>query len=323
MLVAIIATPALAHAACHNGVPLQSTTPPLEGGTILFEADDGTNGEQFFSFNTVGRKQTEISLNRGLTLPGNPHVSPNGQYVVFAAQTNNRTDVFIWRVGAAQPVNLTGSASNLCYEDPSFTANGLNLVAKQNYNIVGYALSFSDPATPTIKSTTVYATNGVGGTSTEASDPSISPDNRYIYFWRGVGTSENVHYLFLPGKTEINDIPSLALSYFPVVRDFTSQFIVGHATAAADAPDQIYLMVPNIKNQVPTLLPFKDCNSDNSDPGSVDDDHVLYSNDSSGSYRGTLGAIAAAQAWDLSTIGLGAGTTNVRALTYTRFALTP
>jgi Tol biopolymer transport system component len=199
----------------------------------------------------------------------------------------------------------------------------LHLVAKKDFNIVSYALDFSIPSTPRIESMTVYTTDGVAGTSSEASGPSMSPDSHYLVFWRGFGSNEAVHYLALPQNTEYAFVPTLALSYYPVVRDYSAEFVTGHATAGAGIVDQIYLMVPNIKKAIPTLLPFNDCNSDNSDVGPVDDDYVLFSNDSKNGYHAYLGAIASAKAWDLGAIGLGVGASNILGMTYTRFDLTP
>ena len=324
--------PHQAHAGCDaSGLPLQSSAVPLTTGSILFQATDSslsTQTSEIFLFNIATKIQTDISKGWGLSSLRNPHVSPNGNYVVFDAvnAANTRTDIYIWKVGASSFVSLTGSMTNLRYEDPVFTFDGQSLMVKRSFNIVEFPISFANPNAPALGTAKVFTTNGTGNNQYEASGPWMSPDNRYVFFWRGSTTYPPVavKQIYVPTGAETVFAPGVPnLTYFPVVRDYTTVFYVGHTSQQGNY-DQIFLQAPNITGTTPLQLSLNACNSDNSDPAPVNDDYILFSNDSGGAgYRPYLGAIASASVWSLAGIGLGKNASAIVALTYTPYSLAP
>jgi Tol biopolymer transport system component len=312
-----------------NGLPIQTSTVPVSSGTILFEATDtllNPPSQQLFLFNAATHVQTDFTATWRLATPSNPHVSPDGKYVVFFAVLHNRTDIFMWKVGSASYVNLTGHMTNLRYEDPSFTFDGQALMAKQLSNIVEYSLDFKNPNVPKISGTTVFTTDGVRNTPTEASGPWMSPDGRYVFFWRGTSAYPpvSVRSIYVPSGVESAFAPNVSnFTDFPVVRDYSVVFYVGHTTESGDA-DQIFLQAPNVTGTTPLQLPSNACHADNSDPAPLNDDDILFSNDFGGNgYVGYIGAISQASVWALSQIGLGISTSNIRGMTYTPYSLAP
>ena len=322
-----LACAATAACACVSGPPLQTSAVPSLPGRAVFQGVDSGGKGQLYLFDFATLTQQEISLNWGLTNPINAQFSPDGHFLVFAAHNAAGTveDVYVWPVGAAAPQNLTkGGASGAARsEDPKWRFDEKAIVFKQDGNIKVMSVTISG-TTVTPGALTSLTTNGVNGTATEASAPFFTPDAKYVYFTRNSGASETVHVLTTAlGQSSDQQFNANAnYAYYPTVRDYTAILYTGWTTATGRA-DQILLQSPLLTGTAVLPLPFNDCNSDNSDPAPVDTDYVLYSNDSAavsptGGWRPVLATYAAAKAWNLSRIGLGAGVTgNLLGLNYT------
>ena len=298
--------------ACVSGPPLQSTAVPALPGRVAFQGVDPTLGTQLYLFDFVSKAQTMFSRSWGLQSPLNPIFSPDGKFIVFSAVNAAGTvrDVYVWPVGAASPQNLTrGGASGAAKsEDPKWRFDQQALVFKQDGNIKVMTLAISgQTVTPT--GTTALTTNGVNGTPTEASQPSFTPDAKYVYSTRNSGAAQTVHVLTVAlgqsSETLFNANNNYA--YFPAVRDYSAIVYTGWTTGTTLHADQILLQSPLLTGTSVLSLPLNDCTSDNSDPAPVDTDYLLYSNDHTSGYRPFLGTYGAAKAWDLSRIGLGTG----------------
>jgi len=298
--------------ACTNGPPLQSTAVPALPGRVAFQGVDPTLGTQLYLFDFVSKAQTEISRSWGLKSPLNPQFTPDGKFIVFSAVNSAGTvrDVYVWPVGAAAPQNLTrGGASGAAKsEDPKWRGDQQAIVFKQDGNIKVMTVAISGQ---TVSSTglTALTTNGVNGTATEASQPYYTPDGKYVYFTRNSGAAQTLHVLTvaLGQASELPFNTNNNYAYYPAVRDFSTVVYTGWTTGTTLHADQILLQAPLLTGASVISLLVNDCTSDNSDPAPVDTDYLIYSNDRTAGYRPYLGSYSAAQAWDLSRIGLGAG----------------
>jgi Tol biopolymer transport system component len=318
----------LALAACSSGLPLQTSAVPTLPGRVVFQGTNSSGVTQLYTFDFATSAQTQISVSSwGLTTPINAVFSPDGHYIAFTAISGSRRDNYIWKIGASAPVNLTGSMiSATKSEDPKWSSDGKKLVIKQDSNIKLITLSYDTSGNPSVGSIASITTSGVAGTATEASQPYLSVDSKYVYFVRGAyPTTETVNVINIATGTEsvfsINNGTNYA--YYPIVRDYTTTFYTGWTSASGHA-DQLFVMAPALIGSTTALQPaFNDCSWDNSDSAGVDSDYILFSSDSTAVssthvYRPVLAKLAGAQVWNLSRVGLGSGITgNILGMSYT------
>ena len=305
----------LAEAACSNGLPLQSTAVPVLPGRAVYQGSDASGNTQLYTFDFSNNTQTQISVAYwNVTAPINAQFSPDGQRIVFTAVSNNRRDVYLWKIGASAPANLTVAMTGATKsEDPKWSADGKKIVFKQDGNIKLMAIVFDASGNPSVQSTTSITTNGANGTSTEAWAPFLSPDNKYVYFTRNIGAASTVHVVALATGVDTLFSANANYAYYPVVRDFTTILYAGW-TPATGRNDQILLQAPSLNGAVVQQPALNDCGADNSDAAAVDSDYIFYSSDSASIspahvYRPLLGSLANAQVWDLGRLGLGSGIT--------------
>jgi Tol biopolymer transport system component len=311
---ALLGATGFAAAACSTGLPLQSSAVPALPGRAVYQGSDGLGANtQLYLFDFSTNTQTQISVaSWNVTTPINAQFSPDGERIVFTAVSNNRRDVYVWKIGASAPANLTvAMAGATKSEDPKWSADGKQIVFKQDGNIKLMTIAFDASGNPSVQSVTSITTNGANGAATEAWAPFLSPDNKYVYFTRNIGSASQVNVIALATGAETLFSANGNYAYYPSVRDFTTIFYAGW-TQATGRNDQILVQAPSLNGALVEQPALNDCSADNSDPAAVDSDYIVYSSDSGSIssahvYRPVLGALASAQVWDLGRLGLGSG----------------
>jgi Tol biopolymer transport system component len=314
---ALVFAAAPAWSQCTFKVKSQASRPALTGRLVY---EDSTTGQLYlYDFQAV--TLTNFTATWAATANENPVFSPDGKAVLFSAVQSDQRHLYYWKIGAAQPVNLTLAMGNLRNEDPKFAPSGKAIVWKQSFNIVTAPLNFDGSGNPSLGAVTAITTNGVQGTTTEASAPVFSPTAKDVYYYTGSGANAQVQkydtttHVFTP-------FPKTAgvEYYYPVDPDLYD-FLYVSWLSSTNMFDKIFLY-SQITNTSTAWNPT-DCAANNSDPAPVDEDYFIYSRDDNSDgdrYELYLGQIATGFAWTLTPLHvnirgdalLGANYTNAR-----------
>jgi len=322
--------------ACEKSFVVQKSTAPLPSGTVVFQGGSG-NAAALYMFDTVSRIQTNLTKTWPLIYtPINGHISADGKNVVFTAvscpgvtkrnygctsEDSARTDIYLWHMGSSTLIGLTTRLANLRYEDVIFSADDSFVLLKQAGQIAAYAIDYANPEAPVLGAQRMLPSLPPG----EASGPYPTYDNLGFYFWIGSGNKEEVYYAYYAGGWAPANAPGTNLTYFPVASATGAAFLAahdGHKAANGNQVDQIY-MEPSGGTAFDTIATNM-CNADNSDPGPVGTDLLLFSNDTSGAYRPYLADLSTGNIWSLTAgAGLGKGVASVLGMSFTASRLTP
>jgi hypothetical protein len=328
---------------CRNNiVPIRSGAPlPAGRGSVIYEAlptpTTPTTDYDIYVFDLQSKRQLDLTARWPFLIASkNPHASPTATEIVFTAQTyaslpapgcnysgvtEGRTDIFLARMGAVPKLlNLTCALSNDRYQDAIYTPNGKGLYVKVGGNvaptqIVQYALVDDGSLRPSLKVIRTLRTIPYQ----EVSAPYPSAYSQMLFYFTGTLRNEAAQALNLQTMQSTSMIPASACySSFPVAGlSGQSVFVTaGLIDKNGNCPgyDQIFLGRPGGSF---TELPFNGCTISNSDPSPVDVGHTLFSSTLTGDYRAYLGDNNVGTVWALTPIGLGAGTTDLRAMSYT------
>lgn len=280
-----------------------STLPPLTG-QVVYE-DDNSGNLYMYDFKSAVLTALPVTTSWGLSAAENPVFSPDASAVLFSAVVNNARHLFYWPIGAAQPVNITAPMGNLRNEDPKFSPDGYHIVWKQDFGIEVGSFSFDDLGNPILFNTQQIAAN-----PPEASGPTYSPSQKYIYYF--IGSSSQTKQLQAYDAATGVTAPAFTQNpnvqyYYPVDPDLYDFIYVSWLPTAVACPqcDKIYLF-SKVAN-TGTAWNATDCAADNSDPAPIDEDYFIYSRDNntdSSQYELYVGQISTGNAWSLSSLGL-------------------
>jgi hypothetical protein len=282
----VLAQAAWAQPTCSFVAQSNSTIPALTG-RVVYQEDytDPTTMQlvlgALFLYDFQSKQFTTIPLAAwGLTLALNPVFSPDGKAILFSAVSNNQRHLYYWKIASASPVNLTGAMGNLRNEDPKFSAHGDRIVWKQTFNIVTAPLIFDASGNPSLGAVMPVTTNGVQGTSTEASGPVFSPTGKYIYYFTGSKSDATIYQFDLtnPANPSVEPFPQATGTeyYYPVDPDLYDFFYVSWPDPATKF-DKIYQF--SRATQTSVAWNTADCGADNSDPAPADEDYFIFSRD--------------------------------------------
>lgn len=277
------------------------------------------------------RSNTLIQLNKkfwNIEDPVNANFSPNGRYITFMGKKNARWNIFIWKIGSMlAPVNLSNNTQNKDgrSEDPKFSSNGRYIVYKNNNDIELIHLKFTNPEVPSIDGFWKITNNTY---SAEESMPFLSSDGKSVYYSQGVGETSDIYRInfkinyntLSADKASLVAGKSGIAEYYPIVQN-KSLFFVGWENSFS-RNDQIYLVSNSLYSQYkPIEISLNSCYSNNSDPISSDNSHIIFSSTREGKfYNLYIGNIYTGKVWSLEKFGvnhefkhqLGATYTNAR-----------
>jgi Tol biopolymer transport system component len=186
-------------------VAFESAATNLEKANVLGKAADTNKARDVFVRDLGAGTTTRVSVSsdgkQGMGESVRPSISADGHFVAFqsdavlqADDTNKKTDVYLHDMGTGEttrvsvgPGNAEGNAGSF---SPSLSADG---------HLIAYWSNASDlVADDTNKTGDVFVFDRNDGSTTRvsvsqdgkegdgmSSDPSISPDGRYVTFWSG------------------------------------------------------------------------------------------------------------------------------------------
>jgi Tol biopolymer transport system component len=186
-------------------VAFESAASNLEKPTVLGKATDTNKARDVFVRDLGAGTTTRVSVasdgKQGLGESVRPSISADGRFVAFQSDavlqpddTNKKTDVYLHDMGTGETsrisIGAAGAEGNAGSFSPSLSADG---------HLVAYWSNASDlVADDTNKTGDVFVFDRTDGSTTRvslsadgkegdgmSSDPSISPDGRYVAFWSG------------------------------------------------------------------------------------------------------------------------------------------
>ncbi|HTQ15184.1 MAG TPA: hypothetical protein VMH86_15025 [Rhizomicrobium sp.] len=303
ILFAALLCSAAAHAQTCQTFQTSSDTPPALTGRVVYQEDDSG---RLYMYDFAARHFIDIpQLGWGLTAARNSVFSPDGKSILFTAVMgkggNAKRQVFYWRIGAANYVNLT-DGKTVPNEDPKFSPRGDAIVWKQNFGI-GTADLVIDPDDPSMAHIENFrklingSPSGLDGspsTPNEASAPVFSPSGRYIYYY--VNAHAYARVMRYDTVTRVSASPFAFTPvdgihyYYPLDPDLYTFLYVSWPDAST-MHDKVY--VYSILNQTAYLWNGTDCDAENADPSPVDENDIIFSRKAAGDrYRLYLGQLA-------------------------------
>ena len=292
-----------------NTPPTTATRPALRGQLAYHVANGTAFDEKIWYINlSNGTAPVDLDARYGWNLSHmlNPHFSPDGSKMVFAAvPAGNRVraaqDIYLWRVGSsAPPLNLTSqSGAGIPDEDARFTPDG-NIVYKRNGQLARMTATDSSPYN--------YVIGNSSQQTIERSGPSVSADGNSLLFFEQSGANAGIYRASASngsGRTLVADQPNVQ-EYYPVAWK-ENLFLYAQWIDAAHGEDQIYSV--DIETKAQNRFLFNDLSANNSDPYPMDDRYIFFcSNRSCSNARGAydlyLGDSQTGQSWSLSDLGV-------------------
>ncbi|HEY4411228.1 MAG TPA: hypothetical protein VGO87_15230 [Acidimicrobiia bacterium] len=189
-------------------VAFESAATNLEKPSVLGKAADTNKARDVFVRDLGAGTTTRVSVSsegkQGMGESVRPSISSDGRYVAFQSDavlqgddTNKKTDVYLHDMGTGETTRISvgpgGAEGNAGSFSPSLSADG---------HLIAYWSNASDlVADDTNKTGDVFVFDRTDGSTTRvsvsqegkegdgmSSDPSISPDGRYVTFWSGATT---------------------------------------------------------------------------------------------------------------------------------------
>ncbi len=185
----------------------------------------------------------------------NPHFSPDGARIVFAAipqgggngsSPYNSLEIFVYDIADQTLRRLTNNS--VPDEDPNFSPDGQKIIFKESGQIYTMSLDGSNPKQLTT-------------TSDEKSAPSYSPDGATIVYYSGSGSNAEICSMQADGSNAGTLItPTSGVEeYYPVYRDSQNVLYTRWQSASVEN-DKIYnySLSSGTSQNLPTNLPGYD-----------------------------------------------------------------
>jgi eukaryotic-like serine/threonine-protein kinase len=202
---------------------------------------------------TAAPSVPEFSLKRLTELPGaemHPDISPDGRQVLFSSSASGNRDIYMLRVGGAQPINLT-ARSLADDEQGTFSPDGERIAFRSDRDGGGLFVMGAtgesvrrltaegfDPAWSPDGKLLAYSTEAVidpyarntraelwtvevaSGTTTrllegDAVQPAWSPDGRHIAYWANTGGQRDIWMVDAAGGTPVAVTRDAATDWSP------------------------------------------------------------------------------------------------------------
>lgn len=299
VLAAALAAPAAAQAgSCTtNLTPQPASTRPALTGQMAFQALlNGQDHIFYYDFMNPAQGRVQLDAPFYMTVALNPNFSPDGKWLVFTGATSacgSSQTIYAYNLAKKVLSTLIPCDTN-SRQDVRFWPDQSKVVFKLLTSPTAHNIAYAP--------ITLNATTGVASISTvcmvtndttEHSAPSVSPTGKYIYYYNGTATAANIYrspYSATCGAITTPQQVTAAgdSAYYPVARDLSTLLYTRH-TAATGAYDQVFVIQPDLFGATETQLNLNTCNTDNSDPASVDENDILFSQDgTAGIFLGNL-----------------------------------
>jgi Tol biopolymer transport system component len=225
----------------------------------------------------------------GITQARNPDLSADGKWMTFTGVQNGHWEVFVWKLGAALPINLTLNMAATRSEDPKFSLDEKSIIFKQDGNIRRMILGVDAKQNLVVQSVQNITTGGnLLNSYAQASAPFLSADGATAYYFRGTSLAKGYPpFLYSTSLKTMREQqvahPGFTAEYYPVVNyDSASAMLVSVANTPAQIDskgngyDQI---VVRYGTGGAIQLSLNDCNHNNSDPTAISASLIIFSSD--------------------------------------------
>lgn len=298
----------------HKEVPIVDSTsinppvkaePPSLTGKLLYHTYENYGDESKMYIYDFSKKQLNcISCSWNLHDPMNGHFNPDGNLVVFMAQSvpDGKWDIYLYNVDSAiVPINLTASDGSRD-EDPKFSPDGKNICFKKTTSNTTGNLEIM-----TLNGTVI---NHVTKNTIESGMPYYLSNGSGFIYARGAGTTSDIYLVNKDGSNNhaIEKEKDLQ-EYYPIVIDSAS-YLFSRWYSASNRNDQIFIGYFSGAPVVPLL--FNTINANYSDAFPCGKDYVFVSSTrhgSTGAYDLYIGNIKTGGISSLSSYDTNINTT--------------
>lgn len=296
-----------ANAQCVNS--LAASPSPIVSGHLAFQAVRSDTKSFVYVYDFEHRTFADTTHWHSVVDAHNPSLTRDGKWIVFMARPaiNQPMRVWAWNASLAEPVDLTAMSGNTSVynEDPKFAPDDQHIVFKQDGAIA--LMSVSGLNGPISVGLPKVLAAGERGTSTEASGPVLTYNNKYVYFFRGTSPNEHLEKLTLKNFTTNGHVsyanPTDTETYYPSVQKGGALYFARHTVPENSnpnfGPDSIYTAAPHNKIGTAVLAASNLCNAENADPAPDNAGHLIFSSTFGGRYQLYVGD-AVGDVWNFS-----------------------